>query len=203
MLRSFAIAAMLALLLPTFAVAQKPDDKHAGPQHPPGGPHPPGPPPGGPSHPAFKPVIVPPGPPPGPVGGLHPNPTFVPRPPGGPPGPIGGPPGPIGGLRPGPAFVPRPGGPPGPPIAYRGRNIERVQIRPFVYPQGYGYQRWAVGARLPPIFFTPDYYYADWSALGLDPPAPGYQWVRYGPDMLLVELDDGQVVDVVYDVFYE
>jgi Nickel/cobalt transporter regulator len=196
MLRPLAIAAMLALLLPTFAVAQQHDDKHAGPPHPAGAPHPPGPPPGGPPHPAFKPAFVPhPGGPPGPVGGLHPGPAFVPHP--------GGPPGPIGGLHPGPGFVPHPGGPPGPQFSYRGRNIERVHIHPFVYPQGYGYQRWAIGARLPPIFFSPDYYYADWASLGMDPPPPGYQWVRYGPDLLLVELDDGQVVDVVYDVFYD
>ena len=62
-------------------------------------------------------------------------------------------------------------------------------------------QRWAVGGRLPPIFYGRDYYYADWAALGLDPPPPGTQWVRYGPDLLLVELDTGQVVDVAYDVF--
>jgi hypothetical protein len=194
MLRSLAIVAVLALLLPTLAVAQQHDDKHGG--HPPPGGHPPGPPPGGQVHPAFKAVIVPKGSPSGPVGGLQHNPAFIQHPPGGPPGPIGG-------LHPNPAFVPRPGGPPGPPITYRGHNIERVHVHPFIYPQGYGYQRWAIGARLPPIFFTPDYYYADWAALGLDPPPPGYQWVRYGPDMLLVELDDGQVVDVVYDVFYE
>jgi Nickel/cobalt transporter regulator len=193
MLRSLAIAAMLALLLPGLAAAQQKDDKHGG--HPPPG-HPSGPAPSGPVHPAFKSVIVPKGSPTGPVGGLQHNPAFIQHPPGSPPGPIGG-------LHPGPAFGQHLGGPPGPPIAYRGRNIERVHVHPFVYPQGYGYQRWAIGARLPPIFFTPDYYYADWAALGLDPPPPGYQWVRYGPDMLLVELDDGQVVDVVYDVFYD
>jgi hypothetical protein len=197
MLRPLAIAAMLALLLPSLAVAQQHDDKHAGPPHPAGAPHPPGPPPGGPPHPAFKPAFVPhPGGPPGPVGGLHPGPAFVPHPPGGPPGPIGG-------LRPGPGFVPHPGGPPGPRFSYRGRDMDRVHVHPFIYPQGYGYQRWAIGARLPPIFFSPDYYYADWASLGMDPPPPGYQWVRYGPDLLLVELDDGQVVDVVYDVFYD
>jgi hypothetical protein len=36
---------------------------------------------------------------------------------------------------------------------------------------------------------------------GLGAP-PDYQWVRYGPDLLLVDLTTGEVIDVVYDVFY-
>jgi hypothetical protein len=37
-----------------------------------------------------------------------------------------------------------------------------------------------------------------WSAAA----APDYQWVRYGPDLLLVDLRSGEVVEVVSDVFY-
>ena len=55
---------------------------------------------------------------------------------------------------------------------------------------------------LPPVFLVPGYFYADWAALGLPPPQPGYQWVRYGPDLLLVDVSTGQVVDVVYGAFY-
>jgi Ni/Co efflux regulator RcnB len=33
-------------------------------------------------------------------------------------------------------------------------------------------------------------------------PEPGFQWVRYGPDLLLVNVTTGQVVDVAYGVFY-
>ena len=50
--------------------------------------------------------------------------------------------------------------------------------------------------------FNRDYWYADWATLGLAPPEPGFQWVRYGPDLLLVNVTTGQVVDVAYDVFY-
>jgi Ni/Co efflux regulator RcnB len=95
-----------------------------------------------------------------------------------------------------------PGGPPGAQFNFRGHNFNRVHGNPFVFPPGYGYQRWAIGAALPPIFYSQDYYYPDWAALGLDPPPPGCEWVRYGPDLLLVELDNGQVIDVAYDVFY-
>ena len=77
----------------------------------------------------------------------------------------------------------------------------RVHLAPFVYQSGWGYRRWAVGAVLPPLFLTADYYYADWATLGLDPPQPGFQWVRYGPDLLLVNVTTGEVVDTIYDAF--
>ena len=118
-----------------------------------------------------------------------------------------GPGGPGPGMRPGGpppgAFRGPPrGGPPGAQFSYRGHMINRVRVAPFVYPGGYGYRRWVVGGVLPPIFLTPGYYYANWAALGVEPPQPGFQWVRYGPDLLLVNVGNGQVVDAVYGAFY-
>jgi Ni/Co efflux regulator RcnB len=72
---------------------------------------------------------------------------------------------------------------------------------PFVYPHGWGYRRWAVGAALPPIFLGQMYWFGDWATLGLSPPQPGFQCVRYGPDLLLVNVAAGQVVDAAYGVF--
>lgn len=186
MRRTFALAAMFAFVLPALAAAQDNHKDHKGPPpHP--GPH--GPPP----HPAFKPPPPHPGGPPGP-----PHPAFkpVPHPPG-PPGPPH-PPGPMGG----PPSHP-PGGPAGVQFSYHGHQFNRFHApHPFVYPPGWAYRRWAVGAILPPIFLVPDYYFMDWADLGLPPPPPGDQWVRYGPDLLLVDVSTGQVVDVIYDAFY-
>jgi Nickel/cobalt transporter regulator len=133
---------------------------------------------GGPPHPppAHGPAVVHPhGPPPGAM--AHPH--------GPPPGAMG-----------------HPGGPPGAQFGYHGHMVARVHRDPFVYPQGWAYRRWAVGAMLPPLFLARDYWYADWAALGLAPPPPGFQWVRYGPDLLLVDVTSGQVAEVVPDVFY-
>jgi len=122
--------------------------------------------------------------------------------PGGPPGPRefresrpGGPPGP-GEFR-----ESRPGGPPG-RFVYQGRPFNPVHVAPFVYPRGWTYRRWVIGAVLPPVFLASAYYYSDWAALGLPPPEPGFQWVRYGPDLLLVDEGTGEVVDVLYGAFY-
>jgi Ni/Co efflux regulator RcnB len=72
----------------------------------------------------------------------------------------------------------------------------------FRYPPGYGYRRWSTGLILPPIFLAPPYYYDDYAPLGLGPPPVGYRWVRYGPDLLLVNIYSGRIADVVDGVFY-
>ncbi len=189
------LAAIMALALPGSATAQHDEDHRGGgrpppQQHPGGGPPPP------------KPFIAPRGPntgaPPGaqiinPGGGPHPGAQIIT------PGP-----------HPGAEFVrpgePHPraefGRPGGAQFFYRGRAFERVRSAPFVYPPGWGYRRWEIGAFLAPGFLVRDYWYPDWDLLGLPPPPPDYQWVRYGPDLLLVDLTSGEVVEVVYDVFY-
>ena len=200
------LAAIMALALPGSATAQHDEDHRGGgrpppQQHPGGGPTP-------------KPFIAPRGPntgaPPGaqiitPGGGPHPGAQIIT------PGPHPGaefvrP----GEPHPGAEFVrpgePHPraefGRPGGAQFFYRGRAFERVRSAPFVYPPGWGYRRWEIGAFLAPGFLVRDYWYPDWDLLGLPPPPPDYQWVRYGPDLLLVDLTSGEVVEVVYDVFY-
>jgi len=85
---------------------------------------------------------------------------------------------------------------------HRGRWYVRVRIAPYRYPRGWRYRAWTVGAVLPPLFLAPAYYYDDYAALGLEAPPPGYRWVRYGPDALLVNIHTGEIEDVVRGVFY-
>jgi hypothetical protein len=74
--------------------------------------------------------------------------------------------------------------------------------RPWVYPPGYDYRLWAVGAILPPLFWsTPTYYYTGWDAMGLPPPDPGLQYIEYGPDLLLVNVATGEIVQVFPGAF--
>jgi hypothetical protein len=73
---------------------------------------------------------------------------------------------------------------------------------PWVYPPGFAYRLWVVGAILPPIFWsTPTYYYTGWADMGLPPPDPGFQYVEYGPDLLLVNVATGEVVQVFPGAF--
>lgn len=74
--------------------------------------------------------------------------------------------------------------------------------RPWSYPPGYGYRLWAVGAILPPLFWQrPTYYYTGWAEMGLPPPDPGFQYIEYGPDLLLVNVATGEVVQVFPGAF--
>lgn len=89
------------------------------------------------------------------------------------------------------------------PFVFHGHPINRVRFsRPWVYPPGWGYRRWAIGAVLPALFLAPAYYYSGWEEIGLTPPPPGFQWIQYGPDLLLVNVTTGEVIDVAYGVFY-
>jgi Ni/Co efflux regulator RcnB len=83
-----------------------------------------------------------------------------------------------------------------------GWNGHRYHYGNWNYPYGYGYQRWSFGEFLPSIFLAPEYYFTDYYDLGFEAPPYGFQWVRYGPDLLLVNTYTGEVEDVEYGVFY-
>jgi Ni/Co efflux regulator RcnB len=84
---------------------------------------------------------------------------------------------------------------------HRGRWNNRIRGPAFVWPRGYSYRRWGIGAILPSVFLAPTFFYTGWGALGLQAPVPGYTWVRYGPDLLLVNLTTREIEDVIYGVF--
>jgi hypothetical protein len=125
MLRIIAIAAMLALALPSLAVAEQQQQRGKPLGMKPGG--------GGPT--GGNRAFVRPG---GQV--VNPNvgrTVVTPR-------------GPVGTAR-----IIGPAG--GAQFSYRGHMINRVHGAAFVYPPGWAYRRWAVGAILPPLFLVPAY----------------------------------------------
>ena len=95
------------------------------------------------------------------------------------------------------------GTPTGRAFYYGGRTYYGVYAPAFAYPPGWTYRRWAVGAVLPAVFLTKPYHYADYAALGLPHPAAGHQWVRYGPDLLMVDTRSGAVLHAAHGVFAE
>ena len=52
------------------------------------------------------------------------------------------------------------------------------------------------------LFLAPGYYYEDYWRMGLEGPPWGYRWVRYGPDLLLVDTRTGRIDDAIYGAFY-
>jgi Ni/Co efflux regulator RcnB len=192
MKRLLIIAAAAALLLPSLADAQpgRPDngnrpDKTSGRPGGNGGPGRPGGPGGKPDRPVTLPAPVP-----GKPGSHRPGRPNRPNPGKPNPGRPGSP-----GMRP----PPRPGRP---QFSWRGRRFNPIHAALFRYPPGYAYRRWSIGAFLPSLFIGSTYYYDDWRGLGIDAPPPGRRWVRYGPDLLLVNVQTRRVEDVIANVFY-
>lgn len=93
---------------------------------------------------------------------------------------------------------PHPGHRPG----YRPPHVRPIHRPHYRYPYGYHYRRWHAGLILPHVFLSNYYYFNDWGDLGIGPPPPGYIWVRYGPDLLLVNRYNGRIRDVIYGAFY-
>lgn len=109
-------------------------------------------------------------------------------------GPAIQPPRPGHGVRP-----PRPRPPHRP--GYRPPNFRPLPAPVFRYPRGYRYRRWSIGLLLPSLFLSSAYYYNGYGNFGFGPPPRGHRWVRYGPDLLLVNVRTRRIVDVIYGAF--
>jgi Ni/Co efflux regulator RcnB len=69
-------------------------------------------------------------------------------------------------------------------------------------PQGYFYRPWYYGQILPFGWFTAQWYINDYYDYQLPVPPYGFEWIRNGPDALLVNIGNGMVVEDVPGIFY-
>ncbi|MEQ7873562.1 RcnB family protein [Sphingomonas sp. ASV193] len=85
---------------------------------------------------------------------------------------------------------------------YRSTNRFVFRLGNYYDPYAYQYRRWQVGFQLWPAYYQQDYWLDDPWMYRLPPAYGPYRWVRYWDDALLVNIYTGQVVDVIYDVFW-
>jgi len=104
---------------------------------------------------------------------------------------------PVGGHGPG-GFHGGPGGFHGGPGGFHG-GPGGFHGGPGFWPVGY--HHWGYGAYLPAAWLVPDRFVVDFADYNLAPPPADFEWVRNGPDALLVNLDTGMVVQVVPNAF--
>jgi nickel/cobalt transporter regulator len=72
----------------------------------------------------------------------------------------------------------------------------------FYYdPYGWGYQPFSIGWRMWPSYYGRNYW-IDPAMYGLPYAPPGYAWVRYWNDAMLVDTWSGQVVDMIPNFFW-
>ena len=68
--------------------------------------------------------------------------------------------------------------------------------------RGFYYHRWIYGEFLPFGWYDQSYWVGNYWDYGLPVPPFGYNWVRVGDDVLLINLQTGFVAEVIYGVFY-
>jgi Ni/Co efflux regulator RcnB len=86
---------------------------------------------------------------------------------------------------------------------YGGQRLARFSAPRYRWPSGFGYEHYVVGHELPRQFIVRDYYIDDYAAYGFDAPPPDFEWVRYGPDAVLLDLTSGLISQVIYGAFDE
>jgi Ni/Co efflux regulator RcnB len=59
-----------------------------------------------------------------------------------------------------------------------------------------------VGYRLPSLYYGPQYYVTDYRHYGLRAPGRHLRWIRYGYDLLLVDVRRGVVLRVIPGGYY-
>lgn len=82
------------------------------------------------------------------------------------------------------------------------RAEHRFHVGGYRRPYGWYSHRWAFGEFLPRPFWARDYWLSDYADYDLPPPPYGAVWVRVDDDALLIDRDSGEIITVVYGVFY-
>ncbi len=77
----------------------------------------------------------------------------------------------------------------------------RYHWNSYQRPPGWYYRRWSFGMILPSLFWGRQYWIDGYWNYGLPDPPYGYVWVRYGNDALLVNVEDGDILRVIYGLY--
>ncbi|MEP7222841.1 MAG: RcnB family protein [Novosphingobium sp.] len=86
---------------------------------------------------------------------------------------------------------------------WRSNNRNTFHLGSYYAPyRGWNYRRLGIGVRLESLFFGQNYWISDPWSYRLPEAYGPYRWVRYYDDALLVNIYDGEVVDVIYNIFW-
>jgi hypothetical protein len=85
---------------------------------------------------------------------------------------------------------------------HRRRHRSLFHLGFYFDPFGWGYSPYQIGWRMWPSYYTSRYWLNDPWQYRLPYAPPGYRWVRYWDDAVLVDTWSGEVVDVIYNFFW-
>ncbi|HET9629813.1 MAG TPA: RcnB family protein [Novosphingobium sp.] len=87
--------------------------------------------------------------------------------------------------------------------SYRNQHRDVFRMGRYYSPyHNWSYRRLGIGFMLQPLFFSQNYWIDDPWMYRLPEAYGPYRWIRYYDDALLVNIYDGEVVDVIYDFFW-
>ncbi|THD70146.1 RcnB family protein [Phenylobacterium sp.] len=86
-----------------------------------------------------------------------------------------------------------------PPVLWSQDRFHAGFYRP---PYGYYVRAWGFGDFLPRGWFGQPYWIGDFMNYDLPYPPPGFEWVRVGPDALMIDRFTGRIVQVVRGIFW-
>jgi hypothetical protein len=85
---------------------------------------------------------------------------------------------------------------------YRYANRGVFHLGPYYAPyRGYDYRPLEIGIALDSLFYNQNYW-IDPAYYDLPEAPPGAEWVRYYNDVVLVDMETGEVLDVIHDFFW-
>ena len=85
---------------------------------------------------------------------------------------------------------------------HRRRHRSLFHLGFYYDPFGWRYRPYSIGWRMWPSYYRSSYWLNDPWMYRLPYAPPGYRWIRYYDDAVLVDTWDGQVVDVIYNFFW-
>lgn len=85
---------------------------------------------------------------------------------------------------------------------WRRRHRDRFHLGFYFDPFGWGYRRYHAGWRLWPAYYGRSFWLHDAWYYRLPYAPPGYRWIRYYDDAVLVDTWDGRVADVIHNFFW-
>jgi Ni/Co efflux regulator RcnB len=85
---------------------------------------------------------------------------------------------------------------------YRRSNRDAFRRPAYQGPRGYAYRPVAVGYRFQPTYYGNRYWVNDYARYRLPHPGRGARWVRYGNDVVLVNMRTGRVLRVYNGFFW-
>lgn len=85
---------------------------------------------------------------------------------------------------------------------YRKSNRNVYRREAYRGPRGYRYRPISVGYRFAPAYYSRGYWINNYDYYRLPPPGHGRRWVRYGNDVVLINISNGITIRVLNGFFW-